>query len=60
MSSLSGLITSGFLIDEFIETTWLAVASRRGTPSSLSSSALKQLEKRKKEPKIYDVVFSLK
>jgi hypothetical protein len=31
LMSLAGLITSGFWIDEFIETTWLAVASRRGT-----------------------------
>jgi hypothetical protein len=45
-----------FFMDELIETTWLAVAS----PSFLPPSALYQPQRRKKETKIYVVVFSLK
>jgi hypothetical protein len=54
---LAGLITSGFWIDEFIETTWLAVASRRGTLLSLPSSAYISSRRERKKSKYMTLFF---
>jgi hypothetical protein len=52
-------VNSGFWIDEFIETACLRVITIAEN-SFLSCSAVNQREKRKKELKLNDVVFSLK
>jgi hypothetical protein len=57
--SLAGLITSGFWIDEFIETTWLTVASRRGTLLPSLPPLYISLSRRERKKSKYLTLFFL-
>jgi hypothetical protein len=50
----------GFWIDEFIETTWLAVASRGEPLFPLFHRFISAREEKERNQNIYDVVFSSK
>jgi len=50
-------LSSEFWIDEFIETTWLAVTSRGGTPSSLSSWVYNSPRRERKKSKYMTLLF---